>query len=220
MNQAVEPLPGTKSDGQIVIDMMNRLGYDQPDYTPDGVLEEVSQIVPFFRGARWDELGANGKQWPILEDGTDTQILHQESFKRGKGRFHHFDFEESAEVVENSAAFPLILTTGRHLVHYNCGTMTRRTPNNEICTEDLLLIHPIDAKPRSIEDNDHVQLKSHRGEVRLRAHVTDEVKPGTLFTTFHFPEIIVNRVTSDVTDKESLCPEYKVTAVDVSRAAE
>lgn len=217
VNQAVEPLPGTKSDGQIVIDMMNRLGYDQPDYTPDGVLEEISQIVPFFRGARWEELGANGKQWPILEDGTDTQILHQETFKRGKGRFHHFDFEESQELVENYDAYPLILTTGRNLEHYNCGTMTRRTPNGRISTEDVLLINPADAKQRSIGDLDYVELKSRRGEVRLKAHLTEEVKPGTLFTTFHFPEIMVNRITSDVSDRESMCPEYKVTAVDVCR---
>lgn len=219
VNQAVDPLPGTKSDGQIVIDMMNRLGYPQPDYTPDGVLEEVSRIVPFFSGAKWEELGDDGKQWPILEDGSDTQILHQESFKRGRGRFHHFDFEESQEVVENIDQFPFILTTGRNLVHYNCGTMTRRTPNEEICTEDILLVHPIDAKNRSISTDDFVEIKSSRGEVTLKAEVTDEVKPGTLYTTFHFPEVMVNRVTSDVTDKESLCPEFKVTAVDITKVS-
>lgn len=218
VNQAVDPLPGTKSDGQIVIDMMNRLGYDQPDYTPDGVLAEIADIVPFFAGAKWDELGDDGKQWPILPDGSDTQILHQQEFKRGKGKFHFFEFEESQEVEENlNDKFPLILTTGRNLVHYNCGTMTRRTPNGEICTEDLLMINPKDAKKRSIDDSEFVNLVSDRGEVRLRAQVTDDVKPGTLHTTFHFPEFMVNRVTSDVVDRESLCPEFKVTAVDVQK---
>ncbi len=219
VNRVVDPLPGTKSDGQIVIDMMNRMGYAQADYTPDGVLEEIAQIVPFFHGAKWEELGDNGRQWPILEDGSDTQILHQESFKRGKGKFHFFDFEESEELLAHRGAFPFILTTGRNLVHYNCGTMTRRTPNGQIVGEDVLLIHPHDARVRQIDDRDFVQVVSDRGKVRFRAQLSTDVKPGTLYTTFHFPELLVNRITSDVTDEESLCPEYKVTAVNIEKVS-
>ena len=66
MNAVVDPLPGTKSDGQIIVDIMNRMGYEQPDYHPDGVLEEMSRIVPFFKGMVWEEISArtasNG-QW-------------------------------------------------------------------------------------------------------------------------------------------------------------
>ena len=84
VNQVVEPIEGTKSDGQIIVDMMNRMGYAQPDYDPATLLEEISQIVPFFAGVKWDELGDNGKQWPVLADGSDTEILHIDTFKRGK----------------------------------------------------------------------------------------------------------------------------------------
>ncbi|MDP6909238.1 MAG: formate dehydrogenase subunit alpha, partial [Flavobacteriales bacterium] len=80
VNQAVEPIDGTKPDGQIIVDIMNRMGYDQPDYTPDGMLEEISQIVPFFAGITWENLGKNGKQWPVAQDGTDTKILHADTF--------------------------------------------------------------------------------------------------------------------------------------------
>jgi len=59
VNQVVEPIPGTKPDGQIVVDIMNRMGYEQADYTPDGMLEEISQIVPFFAGIKWENLGEN-----------------------------------------------------------------------------------------------------------------------------------------------------------------
>ena len=45
VNKVVEPLEGTKPDGQIIIDIMNRMGYAQPDYTAKGMLEEISQIV-------------------------------------------------------------------------------------------------------------------------------------------------------------------------------
>lgn len=218
VREAVKPLPGTKVDGQIIIDVMNRMGYEQPDYDPDTMLQEISQVVPFFAGAKWDELGDNGKQWPILEDGSDTKILHTETFKRGLGKFHYFDFEESKELIEHATSFPYILTTSRILEHYNCGTMTRRTKNKEIVSEDILLINPEDAQKKNIENDSTVRLFSSRGEVNLKAHVSEHVKPGVLFTTFHFPELMVNNITSDECDTETLCPEYKVVAVDVEAA--
>ncbi len=215
---AVSPRHDSKADGQIIVDIMNKLGYAQPDYAPDTMLEEISQVVPFFAGIRWDRLGDNGLQWPVKEDGTDTQIMHTESFTRGKGKFWYWPFEETNEIKKHHAEFPLILTTGRNLEHYNAGTMTRRTANRIINDKDILLINPKDARKRDIFDNQAVKMFSARGEVQLTAHVSKQVKPGILFTTFHFPEAIVNQVTSDEADKETLCPEYKVVAVDVVAA--
>ena len=218
VNAVVDPLPGTRVDGQIIVDIMNRMGYKQPDYHPRTALEEISQIVPFFKGVKWDELGDNGKQWPVLEDGKGTEIMHKDVFKIGKGQiiFHHF--EESSEILENSESFPFILTTNRELEHYNCGAMTRRTPNVEILTEDMLLINKHDAEDKGIKDGDIVCVSSARGKVDLKAKVTNEVKPGVLSTTFHFPEVLVNILTSGVSDSEAMCPEYKVVAVDVRKA--
>jgi formate dehydrogenase major subunit len=218
VNRVVEPLEGTKPDGQIIVEIMNHMGYPQPDYAPDSMLEEISQVVPFFSGARWDNLGDNGKQWPIKEGGVDTKIMHVDGqFKRGKGKFHHFDWKETRELVENAETYPYILTTGRILEHYNCGTMTRRTGNLELMSEDKLAIHPADAKKKKIKDNDKVRLFSSRGEAVLKARISDEVNEGILYTTFHFPEIMVNNITGDITDEDSLCPEYKVAAVDLEK---
>lgn len=217
---AVPPLPGTKVDGQIIVDMMNRMGYQQPDYDAAGVLQEIADVVPFFAGATWENLSDNGTQWPILEDGTGTSILHTESFKGGKGKFHYFDWKETQELQENSEEYPLILTTSRVLQHYNASTMTRRTANEEIVDEDILLINPRDAADKGIQTGDKTRLHSKRGEVHLTAEVSTKVKPGIVFTTFHFPEQMVNNVTSAVVDEETMCPEYKVIAVDVKKMAE
>ena len=215
----VPPLSGTKADGDIIVDMMNRMGYQQPAYAPDIMLEEISQVVPFFAGVTWDNLGDNGLQWPVLKGGVDTKILHTEDFKRGKGKFHYFDFEETTELLENAERFPFILTTGRNLEHYNAGTMTRRTHNAEIVDKDILLINSKDAKAKGINTGDAARLFSDRGEVELIAEVSKQVKPGVLYTTFHFPEFMVNNVTSNVSDSETMCPEYKVVAVDVEKLA-
>lgn len=218
VNAVVDPLPGTRVDGQIIVDIMNRMGYKQPDYHPRTALEEISRIVPFFKGVKWDELGDNGKQWPVLEDGKGTEIMHTETFKIGKGQIQYHDFRESSEILENSESFPFILTTNRELEHYNCGAMTRRTSNVEILTEDTLLINKEDAEGKGIKDGDIVCVSSARGKVDLKARVTNEVKSGVLSTTFHFPEVLVNILTSGVVDTEAMCPEYKVVAVDVRKA--
>ena len=177
VNEVIPPLAGTKTDRQIVVDIMNRMGIPQPDYTPDGVLAEIARVVPFFKGAVWEKLGDNGKQWPIQEGCVGTEILHTDTFKRGLGKFHFFRSQESREIVEHHGEFPFILTTGRVPEHYNCGTMTRRSGNARIVTEDVLAIHPADAARKQITTGDLVRIFSARGEVRIHAKVSDEVSP-------------------------------------------
>lgn len=218
VKKVVEPLEGTKSDGEIIVDLMNRMGYPQPPYTPDGMLEEISQIVPFFMGITWDNLGDNGLQWPVFEGGKDTPMLHITEFKRGLGKFTFQNFKESTEVETHGKDYPYIITTNRELEHYNCGTMTRRTGNVDILTEDVLLINPKDAADNMIEDGQMVCVESPRGKVDIKAFITDEVKPGVMSSTFHFPEIMLNNITSDVHDSEAMCPEYKVVMCRVRKS--
>ena len=217
VNRAVPPLPGTKPDGVIVTDMMQKLGFDQPTYDADKMLKEIADVVPFFKGVTRERLGKLGLQWPVQEDGTDTQILHTETFKLGKGRLKNFDWKESSEIEANQKEYPLILTTSRVLQHYNAATMTRRTKNINIVDEDVLLIHPKDAAVRDINTGDIGRLYSGRGEVALKVEVTDKVKEGIVFTTFHFPEHMVNMVTGHGKDEETMCAEYKVSSVEVQK---
>ncbi len=218
VKKVVEPLSGTKPDGQIIVDIMNKMGYAQPDYDAAELLKEIAQIVPFFAGVKWNELGDNGKQWPVLTDGSDTEILHIDGFKMGKGKFKVASFRESEEILDHGAEFPYILTTNRELEHYNCGTMTRRTANAVILPDDVLMIHPSDAANKGIADGDWVCISSARGKIDIKARITDEVRQGILSSTFHFPDVKMNDLTSDVSDSEALCPEYKVVAVNIRKS--
>ena len=221
VNAAVKPLPGTKTDGQIIVEMMRKLGFDQPDFDAAEVLKEVSSVVSFFEGVTWEGLGASpmGLQWPVNKKGEDTQILHIGEFKRGKGKFHYHDWKESEELTKHKNDYPFILTTSRELQHYNCATMTRRTSNVQILTKDVIMLNPKDAKAKDLSSGDRATLKSDRGEITLDVEVTDRVKKGVVRTTFHFPEVLINEVTSGVTDEETKCPEYKIVAVDVLKAS-
>lgn len=218
VNAVVTPLSGTKPDGLIMTDMLKRMGIDHYDYNPADCLDEISKIVPFFAGVKWSELGENGKQWPVNKNGEGTEVLHTQDFKRGKGKFHFQPFEESLEIQEHSVEYPYIITTNRELEHYNCGTMTRRTRNVDILTEDVLMINPEDALSHFIENGDMVCVESPRGKVDIRAKITEEVKPGILSSTFHFPEIMLNNITSNYVDTEALCPEYKVVSCRIRKS--
>jgi formate dehydrogenase major subunit len=112
----------------------------------------------------------------------------------------------------------LLLTTGRTLYQFNVGTMTCRTPNAQLRPTDTLDMSPADAAQLGMADGDAVHVQSRHGATTLALRVTGQVQRGQLFTTFHQAELIVNRLTSPVRDRQVHAPEYKVTAVRVERA--
>ena len=140
--------------------------------------------------------------------------MHIDGFVRGKGKFIVTEYIATDE--KTGPRFPLLLTTGRILSQYNVGAQTRRTGNSEWHQEDVLEIHPHDAENRGLHDGDWVRLASRAGDKTLRAQITDRVSPGVVYTTFHHPNTQANVITTDFSDWATNCPEYKVTAVQVS----
>jgi formate dehydrogenase major subunit len=182
---------------------------------PSEIMDEIARLTPTFAGvsyARLDELGS--VQWPCNEKAPEgTPIMHIGGFVRGKGKFVVTEYVPTDE--RTGPRFPLLLTTGRILSQYNVGAQTRRTENRTWHEEDVLEMHPLDAENRGIRDGDRVALVSRAGETTLRAHITDRMQPGVVYTTFHHPETGANVVTTDYSDWATNCPEYKVTAVQV-----
>ena len=75
VNKVVEPIGNSKADGQIIIDMMYKMGYEQPTgriYDAPKILTEIADVIPFMNGVTWEGLGKNGLQWPVSKDGTLT----------------------------------------------------------------------------------------------------------------------------------------------------
>ena len=119
-----------------------------------------------------------------------------------------------------NAKYPLILTTGRILSQYNVGAQTRRTANVVWHSEDRLEIHPHDAEERGIKEGDWVGIASRAGDTVLRALISERMQPGVVYTTFHFPGSGANVITTENSDWATNCPEYKVTAVQVTRVSQ
>jgi len=218
VRKVMAPLGGYE-DWEVTQMLANAMGYPMNYSHPSEIMEEIARLTPTFSGVSYEKIDRLGSiQWPCTADAPEgTPTMHADQFMRdnGKGLFMLTEYVATQERV--TPKFPLILTTGRILSQYNVGAQTRRTDNVVWHAEDRLEIHPHDAEDRGIETGDWVGIKSRAGETVLRALITDRVQPGVVYTTFHFPESGANVITTDNSDWATNCPEYKVTAVQVTK---
>jgi formate dehydrogenase major subunit len=215
VRKVMRPKSG-KADWEITLAIAKAMGFEMHYDHPSEVMDEIARLTPTFAGvsyAKLDELGS--VQWPCNEKApVGTPVMHIGGFARGKGKFIITEYVATDE--RTGPLFPLLLTTGRILSQYNVGAQTRRTDNVVWHEEDRLEMHPHDAEQRGIRDGDWVKLASRSGETTLRALITERVAPGVIYTTFHHPGTQANVITTDYSDWATNCPEYKVTAVQVT----
>ncbi|MCD0423378.1 formate dehydrogenase subunit alpha [Rubrivivax sp. JA1024] len=220
VRRVMPPLAGL-ADWEVTVRLAQALGYPMDYAHPEAVMQEIAALTPSFAGVSYGKIERLGSvQWPCNEhtEEAGTSVMHVGGFVRGKGRFVITAYQPSDERANRR--FPLLLTTGRVLSQYNVGAQTRRTANTAWHGEDRLELHPSDAELRGVVDGDWVGITSRAGETVLRARVTERVAPGVVYTTFHFPESGANVITTDSSDWATNCPEYKVTAVEVTKVTQ
>jgi formate dehydrogenase major subunit len=221
VRKVMAPLGGYE-DWEVTQLLANAMGYPMNYTHPSEIMDEIARLTPTFAGVSYEKIDRLGSvQWPCTADAPEgTPTMHEDHFMRenGKGLFMLTEYVATQERV--TPKFPLILTTGRILSQYNVGAQTRRTENVAWHAEDRLEIHPHDAEDRGLKSGDWVGIKSRAGETVLRALITDRVQPGVVYTTFHFPESGANVITTDNSDWATNCPEYKVTAVQVTKVSQ
>ena len=215
VRKVMEPKAGY-ADWEITCAISEAIGYPMRYRHASEIMDEIARLTPTFADVSFQRLAELGSiQWPCNEKAPEgTPVMHMNGFVRGKGKFVVTEYIATDE--RTGPRFPLLLTTGRILSQYNVGAQTRRTANAMWHEEDRLEIHPHDAEQRGIRDGDWVKLASRAGETSLRALITERVPPGVVYTTFHHPDAQVNVVTTEYSDWATNCPEYKVTAVQVS----
>ncbi len=217
VRKAIPPMAGM-ADWEITMALSAALGYPMPYKHPSEIMDEIARLTPTFTGVTYDKIDELGSiQWPCNAKAPEgTPVMHIGGFVRGKGNFMITQFVPTEE--RTTGKFPLILTTGRILTQYNVGAQTARTENNVWHAEDVLEIHPFDAENRGIREGDRVSLTSRAGQTTLHARISERMQPGVVYTTFHHGFTGANVVTTEFEDWATGCPEYKVTAVEVSLA--
>ncbi|GAB7010243.1 formate dehydrogenase subunit alpha [Halorubrum trueperi] len=209
----------TKHDLDILMEVGSRL-FTEDEFRFDdveAVFEELREVCPIYHGMTYDGLSEEGLHWPCYEEGDEgDQFLYEDSFdtESGLGQIEGVRHQPPAEVPDEE--YPLILTTARLEEHYNTGTMSRRSPTlARQHPENFVDVHPNDAAEYGIEDGDMVTLRSRRGEIEVKAQVTEDIKEGVVWTTPHFAAASANRLTNDVLDDRAKIPEYKAAAAEI-----
>jgi formate dehydrogenase major subunit len=178
---------------------------------------EVSVLAPSMAGIKYSRIEGDGLQWPCpTMEHPGTPFLHKNGkFSRGKGLFTVADWTPPAEVADKE--YPYVLSTGRRLYHYHTRTQTGRSGMDAILPEETADISIQDAKRQDIADGDYVRVWSRRGEVMVKARITEEVPPGMVWMAFHFRDGNANWLTNRVFDPFTQTAEYKACAVNVEK---
>jgi predicted molibdopterin-dependent oxidoreductase YjgC len=219
VRKAVEPPGQARSDWEILVDVANACGASWKYAEASEIYDEYVRDADKFAGishARIDDEG--GLQWPCPDkDSPGTRYLHEGGVLRGKGLMTPVDYRPSSELA--CGDYPLVLSTGRTLYHYNAATQTRREPGPALKqSEAFVEIHPRDARQRGIEHASPIKVTTRRGSVECRALVSRQVKPGCIWMPLHFAEARANLLTVDAGDPVTDTAEYKVCAAEVVRA--
>lgn len=210
-------LPGqARLDWEILCDFAKRMGGSGFDYrNSEEIFEEIRQTTPSYRGINYERIDKVGISWPCpTENHPGTKYLHKGVFPRGKGLMVPVEYEPPAELTNEE--YPILLTTGRMLYHYNVTTRFSGKLDG-IRPYELAEVNPVDAKRMGLEEEDFIQVTSRRGSIKTRITITDRVKPGMMFMTFHYRESPVNELTNSAYDPVTKTAEYKISAVRVDK---
>jgi assimilatory nitrate reductase catalytic subunit len=227
LRRAIKELPeGARSDWKILCEISALLG-KQPYFSYQSAEHIFEELRRASKGGKADYAGITYKRieqkkgifWPCpapSHQGTPRMFLN--------GKFYHPDGKARVMPVPHqfpkertSDEFPLTLTTGRIMLHYQTGVQTRITPELNKTSEPFLEIHPDTAKKIGLVEQGYANICSRRGEMILRVKYSSGIRKDTVFVPFHWGgEGCVNRLTLPELDSQSRMPEYKACAVRVT----
>jgi formate dehydrogenase alpha subunit len=217
VRKAIEPIGMSRQDWEIICDLSTRMGYPMSYDHPSQIMEEVAQLTPSYGGIYYDRIEKDGLHWPCPNRAhPGTAYLHKDRFNRGLGLFHAIEYLPPEELPDKE--YPYMLTTGRIYVHYHTGTMTRRSPSlNKEVEEGFAEINPRQAKELGIIQGERIKVLSRRGEIEIKADLSERMERGMIFIPFHFVESAANRLTNPAFDPIAKIPEFKVCAVKIEK---
>lgn len=218
VRKAINPPGEAKPDWVILSALARELRLKWNYATPAEIFQEIARLNPAYAGISYQRLEKEGGlQWPCPDaKHPGTPYLHQDKFVRGKGLFTPVEYQPPAE--EPDSDYPLLLTTGRILFHYN--TMTRYSGAIEpFKPEEVAQVNPADAGHLGVVEGETVKLSSRRGHIAVRITITDAVPPGVIYVTFHYRESAVNLLTGSALDPVTKTPEFKICAVKMEKLA-
>ncbi|MGI9022336.1 MAG: molybdopterin oxidoreductase family protein [Acidimicrobiales bacterium] len=178
--------------------------------------------VADYGGITWERIVAeDGLFWPCPDEshpGTPRLFLDGFATADGRARFSPVTYRPPAEEPDDE--FPLWLTTGRAMRHYQSGTQTRRVAAlAEAEPSAYVEVHPQTARSLGVAEAQSVRLTTRRGSALVSARLTAAIRLDTLFAPFHWGgDASANLLTNPALDPTSKMPEFKVCAARLEPA--
>jgi assimilatory nitrate reductase catalytic subunit len=226
---AAPPPHGVRSDLEILSAIASRLGCAKSfSREPRRVFEELRRASAGgdadYSGISYERIAAeDGVFWPCPTDdhaGTPRMFLDRFATPDGRARFHPVEYRPTAEQPDDE--YPLYLTTGRVMAHYQSGTQTRRIVALQGAQPEAFVeIHPSTAKNIGIGTGELVRVTTRRGNALMIARLSTGIRMDTLFVPFHWGGVgCANLLTNPALDPISKMPELKVCAARIEAAAD
>jgi len=212
--------PGeAKADLDIICRIAKKLGFEFNYQNANEVLREINRVVPSYAGITPERVKqVGGLTWPCpTTDHPGTPILHIDTFATIERLGQLIPVEHRTPFEMTDAEYPLLLTTGRVVMHYNAGSMTRRSTSLLKRSPALFVeVNPADAKKLGISVDEKVKISTKRGETTAKTTITNSIPPGVVFMPFHFSG--TNALVVDALDEKAKIPEFKVAACRIDKS--
>jgi sulfite reductase (NADPH) flavoprotein alpha-component len=238
MPRAVSPPGEARPDWQIIAQVAQRMGFAENfNYSSaSDVFDEIRRTWNpksgyDLRGMDFKKLAEQSQQWPMPPEAEKGDVIRYRKpddsitfpTKSGKAQLFARPFLPPAE--QPDVKFPFALTNGR--VEHQWHTMTKTgkvAQLNKLNPGAFVQIHPLDAEQLGVLQGSLVKVASRRGFAIYPAQVTTRVRPGECFAPIHWNDqfgenLCVNATTTEAVDEISLQPEFKFSAVALTKVA-
>ena len=185
--KVIEPLFECKSDFEIAAGLGHRMGFGEYfEKTEKQYVEELlASGHPSVEGVTFERL----EEGPVQAEASERPA----EFRTPTGRIEFYTerlrefgqelpvYIEPIESNRHSRAktYPLSLISphSRYRLH---STMANQARLLQYDAEPLLEMNPVDARPRGIDSTDVVRVFNDRGQVKLKASVSERIRPGVV----------------------------------------
>jgi len=223
VRQAVPKKGECKNDWEILVEIMNRIGYECHYDTVEDIFNELRTVTPSYAGMSYAKVEKDGLgvQWPCPNaEHPGTPILHANGPIRngGKGLLKAMEWNPSPETT--NPEYPITLISCRILYHYHTRTMTDRTRAVHFTApRNYVEINVEDAMEMKIQEGEWLKLTSPRGEVYVEARIVDTIEPGVAWMPFHYANGA--NILSDAhnLDPISKIPGYKQIGIKIEKVS-
>jgi predicted molibdopterin-dependent oxidoreductase YjgC len=217
VRKVIEPLGGSLPDGEIILKLAEIMDSLLPYRSPQEVLDEIEEMVPFYHHVPRVDADAINADWAEEENSSyGNRRLHKGLFPSGFGRFSSVEYIPPQE--QGKDGYPFTLMVGSSRYHFGSGTRSSQSARlKRFDTEAFLGINDADAGELGIRDGDKVKVISMLGELLTTVRINQSLPKAMLYMPISFPQSPVYELFSTTLDHQVKAPALKSCAVRLER---